>query len=66
MVRSLTALKTKGEVASSRVFSSLPKPMSPFSKSSRTGLLDLPDIEIDEAHGEHVVGEEGELVFAVV
>ncbi len=28
-------------------------------------LLDLPDIEIDEAHREHVVGEEGELIFAV-
>ena len=29
------------------------------------GLLDLPDVEIDEAHCEHVIGEEGELVFAV-
>lgn len=28
-------------------------------------LLDLPDVEIDEAHREHVVGEEGELEFAV-
>ena len=31
----------------------------------RLGLPDLPDIEVDEAHREHVVGEEGELVFAV-
>ncbi len=28
-------------------------------------LLDLPDVEIDEAHREHVVSEKGELVFAV-
>ena len=28
-------------------------------------LLDLPDIEIDEAHREHVIGEEGKLVFAM-
>jgi hypothetical protein len=28
-------------------------------------LLDLPDVEIDEAHREHVVGEEGELIFAM-
>ena len=28
-------------------------------------LLDLPDIEIDKAHGKHVVGEEDELVLAV-
>ena len=44
---------------------SLPKPMRPFAKSSGSGLLDLPDVEVDEAHGEHVVGEEGELVLAV-
>lgn len=31
----------------------------------RLRLLDLPDVEIDEAHGEHVVGEERELVLAV-
>ena len=30
------------------------------------GLLDLPDIEINEAHREHMVGEEGELVFPVL
>ena len=34
-------------------------------KILRLGLLDLPDVEIDKAHREHVVGEEGELVFAV-
>ena len=28
-------------------------------------LLDLPDVEVDETHREHVVGEEGELVLAV-
>ena len=28
-------------------------------------LLDLPDVEVDEAHGEHVVGEERKLVLAV-
>lgn len=28
-------------------------------------LLDLPDVEVDEAHREHVIGEEGELVLAV-
>ena len=34
-MRSFTVLKTKGEVASSRLFSiSLPKPMRPFAKSS--------------------------------
>ena len=32
---------------------------------ARFRLLDLPDIEIDEAHGEHVVGKKCELVFAV-
>ena len=34
-------------------------------KILRLGLLDLPDVEIDKAHREHVVGEEGELVFLV-
>lgn len=29
------------------------------------GLPDLPDVEIDKAHRQHVVGEEGELVFGV-
>ena len=28
-------------------------------------MLDLPDVEIDEAHCEHVVGEESELILAV-
>ena len=28
-------------------------------------MLDLPDVEVDEAHRQHVVGEEGEPVFAV-
>jgi hypothetical protein len=28
-------------------------------------LLDLPDIEVDEAHGEHVVGKESKLVLAM-
>ena len=28
-------------------------------------LFDLPDVEVDEAHGEHVVGEKGELILAV-
>jgi len=28
-------------------------------------LLDLPDVEVDEALGEHVVGKDGELVLAV-
>ena len=28
-------------------------------------LLDLPDVEVDEAHREHVVGEEGERVLRV-
>ena len=66
MVRSFTALKTNGELAFSRVFSmSFPKPMSPF-LSLQPGLPDLPDIEIDEAHGEHVVREKGELVFSVL
>jgi len=36
----------------------------PFTPTPR-GRLDLPDVEIHEAHREHVVGEEGELVFAV-
>ena len=31
----------------------------------RPGLPNLPDVEVDAAHGEHVVGEEGELVLAV-
>ena len=34
-------------------------------KVFQPGLPDLPDVEVDEAHGEHVVGEEGELVLAV-
>lgn len=29
-------------------------------------MLNLPDVEVDEAHGKHVVGEEGELVLAVI
>ena len=29
------------------------------------GLLDLSDVEMHKAHREHVVGEEGELVFLV-
>ena len=36
-----------------------------FREIARLRLLDLPDVEIDEAHREHVVSEEGELVFAV-
>ena len=36
-----------------------------FLEIARLRLLDLPDVEIDEAHREHVVGEEGELVFTV-
>ena len=35
------------------------------SKVLRLRLLDLPDVEIDKAHREHVVDEKGELVFAV-
>jgi len=34
-------------------------------KVFRPSLPDLPDVEVDEAHREHVVGEEGELVLAV-
>lgn len=37
-----------------------------FRKIFRFVLFDLPDVEIDEAHREHVVGEEGELVFFVL
>ena len=29
-------------------------------------LPNLPDVEINKAHGEHVVGEKGELVFPVL
>lgn len=28
-------------------------------------MLDLPNVEIYKAHGEHVIGEKGKLVFAV-
>ena len=28
--------------------------------------LDLPDVEVDKAHREHVIGEKGELILAVV
>ncbi len=38
----------------------------PFPEVIRLVLLDLPDVEIDEAHREHVVGEKGELVFLVL
>ncbi len=37
----------------------------PLGEVAGLGLLDLPDVEVDEAHGEHVVGQEGELVLAV-
>lgn len=43
----------------------LTKSDQPFLKIPWNALLDLPDVEIDEAHREHVVGEEGELVFSV-
>ena len=36
-----------------------------FAGIPRSGLLDLPDVEVDKAHGEHVVGEEGEPVLAL-
>jgi hypothetical protein len=36
-----------------------------FLEVSRTSLSDLPDIEIDEAHGEHMICKESELVFVV-
>ena len=32
---------------------------------SRPGMPDLPDVEVDETHGEHVIGKEGELVLTV-
>ena len=41
------------------------KPDQTLLEVLRSVLLDLPDVEIDEAHREHVVGEEGELEFAV-
>ena len=65
MVRSFTALNTKGEVASSKAFSFLAEADKPLLEVLGLSLLDLPDVEVDEAHGEHVVGQEGELVFAV-
>ena len=34
-------------------------------KVFRSGLPNLPDVEVNEAHGEHVIGEEGELVLGV-
>lgn len=65
MLRSFTVLNTKGEVASSRLFSmSLPKPIRPIAKSFGAVCL-ICQMLRDEAHREHVVGEEGELVFAV-
>ena len=36
-----------------------------ISKFLGSSLLDLPDVEVDEAHGKHVVGEKGELILAV-
>jgi hypothetical protein len=66
MLRSFTVLKPNGEVAVRRFFSmSLLKPMSPFSKSSGRDCRICPNVEVDEAHGEHVVGEEGELILPV-
>ncbi len=44
---------------------SFPKPMRLFSKVLRPRLLNLPDVEGDEAHREYVVGEERELVLFV-
>lgn len=40
-------------------------PEPPNSRILINPLLDLPDVEIDEAHSEQVAGEKGELVFAV-
>ena len=45
---------------------SLPKPMRPFPKSLGFVLFDLPDVEIDKAYREHVVGEKDKLVFPVL
>ena len=65
MLRSFTVLNTNGEVASSRLFSmSLPKPIRPIAKSFGIVCL-ICQMLRDEAHREHVVGEEGERVFAV-
>lgn len=36
-----------------------------FLKVFWPGLSNLPDVEVDEAHREHVIGKEGELILAV-
>ena len=41
----------------------LAKTNEAHSKVLRLRLLDLPDVEIDEAHLEHGIGEKGERVF---
>lgn len=59
MVRSLTMLKTKGNVASSRLFSmSFPKPISLIGKSLGSVCL-ICQMLRDKAHRAHVVDEEG-------
>ncbi|CAH1386543.1 hypothetical protein [Candidatus Nitrotoga sp. M5] len=40
--------------------------MSLYSEVFGLVLFDLPDIEIDEAHREHVAGEKVELIFLVL
>ena len=37
-----------------------------FGEVVRLRLFDLPDIEVDKAHCQHVVGEEGKLVLSLL
>ena len=47
------------------LFDALAETNEAFLKVLRSRLPDPPDVEVDEVHREHVIGEEGELVIAV-
>ena len=65
MLRSFTVLKTRVRSRPSGFFYVFAEADESLLKVCRSGLPNLPDIEVDEAHREHVIGEEGELVLAV-
>ncbi len=63
MALSPISLNVKGEVAESTVLSFFGKTVGCFEKVRWSILLDLPDVEIDKAHCEHVIRKERELML---
>lgn len=48
------------------LFNVLAEPYHCRLEGARSDQPDLPDVELDKAHDQHVIGEEGELVFAIL